>query len=52
VYLLAPEPLPDTSLLNKLRQTQNVEIAERVVVKEITGERIDGRPAQSLDGRQ
>ena len=51
VYLLAPEPLPDTPLLNKLRQTQNVEIAERVVVKEITGERfVDGITVATAEG--
>jgi alkyl hydroperoxide reductase subunit F len=51
VYLLAPEPLPDTPLLNKLRQTQNVEIAERVVVKEITGERfVDGIAVATAEG--
>jgi len=51
VYLLAPEPLPDTPLLNKLRQTQNVEIAEGVVVKEITGERfVDGIVVATAEG--
>ena len=39
VYLLAPEPLPDTPLVNRLRQTQNVEIAEKVTVREVCGER-------------
>ena len=38
-YLLAPEPLPDTPLVHRLRQMQNVEIAEGVTVKEIRGER-------------
>jgi thioredoxin reductase len=43
VYLLAPEPLPDTPLVKKLRQAQNVEIAEGVAVKEVQGERfVDG----------
>jgi len=51
VYLLAPDPLPDTPLLNKLRQTRNVEIAERVVVKEITGERfVDGIVVATAEG--
>ena len=38
VYLLAPESLTDTSLLPKLRQMQNVEIAEGVEVREVCGE--------------
>jgi thioredoxin reductase len=38
VYLLAPEPLPDTPLVHRLRQRQNVEISESVVVKEVCGE--------------
>jgi len=39
VYLLAPEPLPDTPLVHSLRQMQNVEIAEGVTVREVCGER-------------
>jgi thioredoxin reductase len=39
VYLLAPESLPDTPLTHKLRQMCNVEIAEGVAVKEVSGER-------------
>jgi thioredoxin reductase len=39
VYLLAPEPLPDTPLVHRIRQMQNVEIAERAQVKEVRGER-------------
>ncbi|MDY7079181.1 MAG: NAD(P)/FAD-dependent oxidoreductase [Chloroflexota bacterium] len=39
VYLLAPKPLPDTPLMHKLRQMQNVEIAEGITVKEVRGER-------------
>ena len=39
VYLLAPEALTDTPLAQKLRQMQNVEIAEGVTVKEVCGER-------------
>ncbi|TEU13090.1 MAG: FAD-dependent oxidoreductase [Anaerolineales bacterium] len=39
VYLMAPEPLPDTPLVHKLRQRSNVEISEGVVVKEVGGER-------------
>jgi thioredoxin reductase len=43
VYLLAPEPLPDTPLVKKLHQTQNVEIEESIVVREVLGERfVDG----------
>ena len=43
VYLLAPEPLPDTPLAQKLRREQNLEIAENVVVKDVCGERfVDG----------
>jgi len=38
VHLLAPEPLPDTPLVHKLRQMQNVEISEDVAVKEVCGE--------------
>lgn len=39
VYLLAPEPLPETPLAQRLRHMQNVEIAEGVTVKEVCGER-------------
>lgn len=39
VYLLALEPLPDTPLMHKLRQMQNVEISEGVAVKEVCGQR-------------
>ena len=39
VYLLAPEPLPDTPLAHRLRQMQNVEIVEGVVAQEVRGER-------------
>jgi thioredoxin reductase len=39
VYLLAPEPLPDTPLVHKLRQMDNVEIAEGAAVREVSGER-------------
>jgi thioredoxin reductase len=38
VYLLAPEPLPDAPLVQKLRQMQNVEITEDAEVKEVSGE--------------
>jgi thioredoxin reductase len=39
VYLLAPESLPDTPLAHKLRQMENVEITEGIVIKEVRGER-------------
>jgi alkyl hydroperoxide reductase subunit F len=38
VYLLAPEPLPDTPLVHKLHQMQNVEILEGIAVREVCGE--------------
>jgi len=38
VYLLAPEPLPDTPLVHKLHQMQNVEIVEGTAVREVCGE--------------
>ncbi len=38
VFLLAPEPLPDTPLVHKLRQRPNVEIAEGVEVREVGGD--------------
>jgi thioredoxin reductase len=39
VYLLAPEPLPDTPLVHRLRQARNVEIVEGVTVEAVRGER-------------
>jgi len=39
VYLLAPEPLPHTPLVDRLRRTENVEIAEGITVREIGGGR-------------
>ena len=39
VYLLAPQVLPDTPLVRRLRDTENVEIAEEVAVEEVLGER-------------
>jgi len=39
VYLLAPEPLPDTPLAYRLGQMQNVEIAEGAAIREVCGER-------------
>jgi len=39
VYLLASDSLSDTPLTQKLRQMQNVEIAEGATVREVRGER-------------
>ena len=39
VYLLAPGSLPDTPLVHRLRQMQNVEIVEGAAVGEVCGER-------------
>ena len=39
VYLVAPRSLPDTPLVHRLRQVQNVKIAEGATVKEVCGER-------------
>jgi thioredoxin reductase len=53
VHLLAPEPLPDTPLVNKLRQTQNVEITESVMVTEVSGERfVDGIVVATAEGEE
>jgi len=52
VYLLAPEPLPDTPLVQKLHQTDNVEIAEGVAVREVSGERfVEGIAVTMSDGQ-
>lgn len=51
VYLLAPEPLPDTPLAHRLRQVQNVEISEGVAVQEVCGERfVEGIVVTMPDG--
>jgi thioredoxin reductase len=51
VYLLAPEPLPDTPLVQKLRQTDNVEITEGIAVQEVSGERfVEGITVTTSDG--
>ncbi len=51
VYLLAPERLPDTPLVQKLRQMDNVEIAEGVAVREVSGERfVEGIVVAMSDG--
>jgi len=39
VYLLAPDPLADTPLAQKLRQMDNVEIIEGAAVRKVRGER-------------
>jgi alkyl hydroperoxide reductase subunit F len=51
VYLLAHEPLPDTPLVQKLHQTDNVEIAEGIAVREVSGERfVEGIVVAASDG--
>jgi len=51
IYLLAPEPLPDTPLAQRLRQMQNVKISEGVVVKEVCGEHfVEGVMVAMPDG--
>jgi thioredoxin reductase len=53
VYLLAPEPLPDTPLVHRLRQAQNVEIAEGVVIEEVRGERfVEGIVLATPEGEE
>ena len=53
VYLLAPEPLMTTPLVHKLRQMQNVEIAECVTVKEVLGERfVEGIAITTPEGEE
>jgi thioredoxin reductase len=53
VYLLAPEPLPHTPLAHKLRQMQDVEITEDVVVKEVCGERfVEGIVIATPEGEE
>ena len=53
VYLLAPESLPDTPLVHKLRKMQSVEIAEGVAVKEVCGERfVDGIVVTTAEGEE
>lgn len=37
VFLLVPEPLPDTPLVRRLRETANVKISEGFTVKEVRG---------------
>jgi len=52
-YLLAPEPLPDTPLVHRLRQMQNVEIAESAAVREVYGERfVEGIAVATPEGEE
>jgi thioredoxin reductase len=51
VHLLAPEPLPDTPLVQRLRQMDNIEIEEGVAVREVKGERfVEGIMVAMPDG--
>ncbi|HEY67117.1 MAG: hypothetical protein DRI79_08680 [Chloroflexi bacterium] len=53
VYLLAPEPLVTTPLASRLRQMENVEVAEGVMVKEIHGENfVEGIVVAMPDGQE
>jgi alkyl hydroperoxide reductase subunit F len=53
VYLLAPETLPETPTVNKLRLMENVEISEGVKVKEICGERfVEGLVVTASEGHE
>jgi thioredoxin reductase len=53
VYLLAHEPLPDAPLVHRLRQMQNVEIAEGVTVREVCGERfVEGIVVATPEGEE
>jgi len=53
VYLLAPEPLSDTPLAKRLRQMDNVEISEGVVVDEVKGDRfVEGVAFTAADGKE
>ncbi len=52
-YLLAPEPLPDTPLVHRLRQMPNVEIAESAAVREVYGERfVEGIAVATPEGEE
>ena len=51
VHLLAPEPLPDTPLVQRLRQMDDIEIEEGVAVREVKGERfVEGIMVAMPDG--
>jgi thioredoxin reductase len=53
VYLLAPGALPDTPLVRKLRQMENVEITEEIAVKGVLGERfVEGIVVAMPDGEE
>lgn len=53
VYLLAPEPLLTTPLVDKLQQMDNLRISEGITVEEITGEHfVDGIVASMPDGER
>jgi thioredoxin reductase len=53
VYLLAPGSLPDTPLVRKLRQMENVEITEEITVKGVLGERfVEGIVVAMPDGEE
>lgn len=53
VYLLAPGSLPDTPLVRGLRQTENVEITEGIIVKEVLGEGfVEGIVVAMPDGKE
>lgn len=53
VYLLAPEPLPDTPLVSKLRQSERVEITEGARVLEVNGDEfVEGLLVSKPDGQE
>jgi len=53
VYLLAPEPLLTTPLVDKLQKMDNLEIIEGAVVEEVTGDAfLDGITARLPDGEE
>jgi thioredoxin reductase (NADPH) len=51
VHLLAPTPLPDTPLVSRLRETENVQVWEGTKVQEIGGDRyVENVVAELPDG--
>jgi thioredoxin reductase len=53
VYLMAPDPLPDTPLVNKLRQSERVEIAEGIRVLEVCGDKfVESLLVSLADGQE
>ena len=53
VYVLAPEPLLTTTLVDKLQQMDNLRIVEGATVEAITGDRfVDGVLVSMPDGQQ